>query len=231
LEGLVLKAAVLFTGGKDSVTALHYATRDGFEVAALLSIIPHYKYSMLYHQPIYQCLIAQAQSLRIPLESIGLIDPSLEREALKYLLERARSRYGIEVLVAGAVKSVFQYRVFSEVAGLYGLKLYTPLWGINEEEYLYSLLNMGIEFTLISITSMGIPHDLLGKTIDKQDVERIISLSKKYGFNPSFEGGDAETLVVNAPLFKYKIALRGRRVIVSEYEGYFIVEEITLLKK
>jgi len=58
-----------------------------------------------------------------------------------------------------------------------------------------------------------------------------VRLSRKYGFNLSFEGGDAETLVVDAPLFKYRLELTGRKHIVSEYEGYYIVEEIKSIKK
>ncbi|MEM0100042.1 MAG: hypothetical protein QXG50_03575, partial [Desulfurococcaceae archaeon] len=36
-------AAVLFTGGKDSVFALHEAIERGIQVKALVSIIPLYK--------------------------------------------------------------------------------------------------------------------------------------------------------------------------------------------
>ncbi len=221
----------MYSGGKDSTTALHRAVRDGLDVVVLASVIPAYKYSMLYHQPLYQCLLAQSQSLGIPLESTGLVNPEAERETLKHLLKRIREKYRVEAVVSGALKSVFQYRIFGEIARELGLKFYTPLWMINEEEYLWSLLREGIEFIIISITSMGIPLDLLGKPITREDVEKLVRLSRKYGFNLSFEGGDAETLVVDAPLFKYRLELTGRKHIVSEYEGYYIVEEIKSIKK
>jgi ABC transporter with metal-binding/Fe-S-binding domain ATP-binding protein len=224
-------AAVLFTGGKDSVYALHKAIENGVEVKVLVSIIPLYKYSLLYHQPIFRGLVAQAQSLSIPLESMGLLDPSREREALTTLLQRAKSKYGVNMVVTGAVKSVFQYKAFREISRGVGLELYAPNWGVNEEEYMESILRGNIEFSLISITSMGIPHELLGKVFTWRDLDKLVKLSKKYGFNLSFEGGEAETFVTNAPLFKYKLILTGRTIIVSDYEGYYEISRVKLAKK
>ncbi|MEM4976321.1 MAG: ATP-binding protein, partial [Desulfurococcaceae archaeon] len=75
-------AAVLFTGGKDSTYALHKAVESGLRVSVLLTVVPYYKYSMLYHPPYFSVLVSQAQSLGIPLESIGLYDKLKELDAL-----------------------------------------------------------------------------------------------------------------------------------------------------
>lgn len=223
--------AVLFTGGKDSVYALHRAVKEGLEVKVLVTVIPHYRYSMLYHQPIYPSLLAQAQALSIPLETTGLYNSDYEVEALKRLLSRVKRKYGVSTVVTGSVKSRFQLRVFREVTDELGLKIYAPCWGISEEEYMKELLSNGIEFIIISITSMGIPHYLLGKVFDINDLERLIKLAERYGFNISFEGGEAETLAVNAPLFKYRLVVYGKGIVVSQFEGYFRVEKVVLAKK
>lgn len=222
---------MLFTGGKDSVYALHRAVKEGLEVRVLATVIPHYKYSMLYHQPNYLSLLSQAQVLSTPLETIGLYNLDYEVEALKHLLNRVKKKYGVNTVVTGSIKSRFQLRVFKEVTDNLGLKIYTPCWGVNELEYMKELLNSGIEFVIISITSMGIPHYLLGKVFDVNDLEKLIKLAERYGFNISFEGGEAETLTVNAPLFKYRLVVRGKSVIVSQFEGYFQVEKVVLAKK
>lgn len=224
-------AAVLFTGGKDSVYALHKAIWSGLNVKALASIIPHYKYSMLYHQPNYTVLMAQAYALKIPLETIGLYDPRKEEEALRELLCRIRDSYGVRVVVMGGIKSAFQKNAFSRVAEAIGLELYAPNWGVEEKEYMKELLDHDIEFTLISITSMGIPHNLLGRTITRSELDELTKLSIKYGFNLSFEGGEAETVVINAPLFKYRLAVYGRVLEISEYEGYFEIKKVSVCKK
>jgi predicted ATP pyrophosphatase (TIGR00289 family) len=229
--GVKLRAGVLFTGGKDSVMALHKAVKSGLKPVVLLTAIPLYKYSMLYHQPIFTCLQLQAKALELPLETIGVYDPQRELTSLKFLMHRAKVRYRVEAIVTGSIKSKYQFRVFNDVALEEGLEIYAPLWMVDEENYLRELIKAGIKFMLISITSMGIPLSLLGKVVEEGDVERLITLSRKYGFNPSFEGGDAETLVVDAPLFKYILVPSGRVEVVSEFEGYYVVEKAKLLRK
>lgn len=224
-------ATVLFTGGKDSVYALHRAVWDGLEVRVLASIVPHYKYSMLYHQPNYTLLLAQAQALSTPLETIGLADPQREELALKSLLQRVKRYYNIKVVVTGGIRSAFQRNAFKRVAEALGLDLYAPTWGVKDEEYMEDLLRNNINFMIVSITSMGIPHNILGRTITGDDINRLARLSKKYGFNLSFEGGEAETAVVDAPLFKYKLDVRGEVVEVSEFEAYFEIKKVIIHKK
>ena len=43
-------------------------------------------------------------------------------------------------------------------------------------------------------------HGLV-KKLHKNDVNVLYNLSQKFGFNLNFEGGEAETFVVNCPLF------------------------------
>ncbi|MEM1863812.1 MAG: diphthine--ammonia ligase [Desulfurococcaceae archaeon] len=226
-----MKATVLFTGGKDSVYALHKAVEKGFKIATLTTVIPLYKYSMLYHQPVFHVLSAQSQSLSLPLETIGVSDPSNEAKALETILKRVKEKYDVEIVVTGAVISNYQRQVFTEIAKRVGLNTYNPLWGLNQEEYVRSLLRDGIKFTLISITSMGIPHALLGKEIDENDVELLIKLSRKYGFNVSLDGGEAESLVLDAPLFKYRISIDGERIYLSEFEAYYKIHRCFHVKK
>lgn len=227
----VAKTAVLFTGGKDSTFALHRAIETGLDVCVLVSIIPHYNYSLLYHKPLFEAIKCQAHSLGLPLETTGVYSESSEKDALLSALKRVREKYNVKVLVTGAVKSRYQERMFKEIAGIVGLELYNPLWGISEENYLEKLIEYGFEFMLVSITSMGIPLSLLGRILNYSDVLKLKLLALKYGFNLSFEGGDAETFVVNAPLFKYRVAVKGRSVVISEYEGYYVISKCSLVEK
>ena len=47
---------------------------------------------------------------------------------------------------------------------------------------------------------MGLDRHWLGKIIDEKDVERLIELSDNNQFNLNFEGGEAETLVLDSPI-------------------------------
>ena len=37
--------------------------------------------------------------------------------------------------------------------------------------------------------------------LDKEAIDKLMSVSKKCGFNLTFEGGEAETLVIDCPLY------------------------------
>ncbi|MCI4462415.1 MAG: diphthine--ammonia ligase [Thermogladius sp.] len=211
--------------------ALIKALENGFKVVSLISIQPLYDYSMLYHRPVFSALSLQAYSLGIPLESISVANENREKDALEKILERVKARYGITHVVTGGIASRFQKKAFEEVSRKIGLETYSPLWGVDQEEYLYMLLERGIKFMIISITTMGLPHRLLGKVLDREDVDTIIRLSRKYGFNPSFEGGEAETFVVDMPLFKYALRVEGSPRILGEYEAVFEVRKISLSRK
>lgn len=64
------------------------------------------------------------------------------------------------------------------------------------------LVRDGFKFIITSASAYGFPFELLGKIIEAEDVEKIIEASRKFGFNPAFEGGEAETFVTYAPSSK-----------------------------
>ncbi|MCD6301298.1 MAG: diphthine--ammonia ligase [Staphylothermus sp.] len=220
-----MKVGVLFTGGKDSTYALHIAYLQGFDVEVLLSIIPHYEYSMLYQRPVFDLLKLQAQSMKIPLLSIGLRERGNELHALYKLLLDAKKFFNIKGVFSGALLSDYQRMRYSIVAEKLGLKTYNPLWRIDQKRYMLELVENGIEFIILSINTYGIPLSFLGKKIELKDIYELLDRSKKYGFNPAFEGGECETFVVNAPLFKKEIFVKGKPVRVSQFEGYLKIEK------
>ncbi len=220
-----MKATVLFTGGKDSHYALYWALHQGFDVVVLSSIIPLYEYSPLYHKPELSILELQAKCLSIDLEYEFADDEARELLVLRDLLKRVRDEYGVEAVFSGAILSDFQRMRFSMIAEELGLKSYTPLWRINQEKYMWELVEHGFEILILSINTMGLPLELVGRILSRDDVELIIEKSKRYGFNPAFEGGEAETLVVYMPHYRGRIRVVGRKVFLSPYEAKFLIED------
>ncbi|NPA98283.1 MAG: diphthine--ammonia ligase [Crenarchaeota archaeon] len=223
---MCLDVAVLFTGGKDSSFALYWMMIQGFRVRCLVSIIPDYEDSMLYHRPMEDILRLQAESIGLPLVTIRVSRPEEELEALRKALVVARDDYGIEGVASGALLSDYQRMRYSMIAEELGLKSYTPLWRIDQKKYMYELIDAGIKFMIISISSYGLPHSLLGKVIDDHEtISLIIKLAERYGFNPAFEGGEAETLVIDAPFFSKKICINGIREIKGPYNSVYRITD------
>jgi len=215
-----MKAIAMFSGGKDSTYAIHRAFELGIDVDLLVTVVPQNPYSWMFHRPLIELTSLQA-------ESMGLkhvyIDVSGEKEIeVVELLEKLRGlvKHDYKYVIVGAIRSNYQRKRFEYVASKLGLKLFAPFWMEDSARHIIEVVERGIEFIISSITSYGIPMNFLGEVIDLQKALKLIELSKKYGFDPSFEGGEAETFVIYAPLFRYRICLELEKEIVSEFEGY-----------
>lgn len=224
-----MKAAVLFTGGKDSTYALHLAYLQGYEVVVLASIVPTYQYSMMYHKPVPKVLELQSLALGVPLELVEVENPLMEIDVLRNLLMRIKEKYGVDTVVSGVVSSLYQKSQVDMVSEDLGLKHYAPLWLIDQYRYMRELVDNDVVFALISISTYGLEKELLCKPIGRLDVEGILKRSRIYGFNPAFEGGEAETIVLKAPLFKKRVCIEGRVESISLDEHYCIIKNAYLV--
>ncbi len=229
---MVGRVTCLYSGGKDSTYALHWAFLQGFEVPCLVVLRPRAADSWMFHRPCIDLTRLQARALGLPLifrETSGVKEEELED--LKEALREAAREYGVRGVVAGALLSDYQRMRISLVCEELGLKSYTPIWRRDQESYMRELVRSGFKVMVISVSCYGLPTSLVGKVLEEQLVEDIIARARKYGFNPAFEGGEAETLVVDAPLFKYRLRVNGRVVRTGEFEAHLEVREARLEPK
>jgi uncharacterized protein (TIGR00290 family) len=84
-----------------------------------------------------------------------------------------------------------------------------------------SLLDLGFEFIITSVSADGLGKSWLGKKITKDDLALLENLSEKHKFNLSFEGGEAETFVVNCPIFSSPIEIQDSSISWDGYRGRF----------
>ncbi|BAB67144.1 diphthine--ammonia ligase [Sulfurisphaera tokodaii] len=221
-----MKICALFSGGKDSTYSLHWAVLKGFEILCLITLLPKKEYSWMFQVPNVELTKYQAEVLGIPLLQIptsGEKDKELEDLKIAFKKAKELGAYGI---VTGALLSDYQRLNINIIAEEVGLKTYSPLWRKKQDEYLRELVEEGFKFIITSATAYGFPFELLGKIITERDVEAIIERARKFGFNPAFEGGEAETFVVYAPLFKRELKIEGYKKKISEYEWRFIITHI-----
>jgi len=211
-----MRAIALFSGGKDSTFALHIAVHEGFEIVRLLTVVPPRRDSMLFHTPFTQFVELQAESMGIPIE----VAPIDSEEELAHVLKKIARETRATHLVVGALLSDFQRIRFACAAYEAGLRVFNPLWRKDQARYLMELVEWGIEAMIVSITAYGLPLTWLGRVIDRELAREIVERARRYGFNPAFEGGEAETFVVNAPLFRRRICVDYEVIKLSEFEGF-----------
>jgi ABC transporter with metal-binding/Fe-S-binding domain ATP-binding protein len=225
-----LKVGALFSGGKDSTFAIYKARLHGDKITCLITIFPRSEESQLLHYPNIAATTLQATAMGIPqlITSVDSNETKIEVSKLQEILESAKKQFGIEGIVHGGIRSDFQRKYFEVVCKKLDLKTLTPLWHINQLEYLHQLIDSKFRFIITSVSAEGLDDSWLGKEIVTSDVEKIIQLSSKHGFNPSFEGGDAETFVIWCPLFSRKIKIIKSKKEWDGYRGRFEITEAVL---
>ncbi len=225
-----MKLCSLFSGGKDSTFAIYLAQKQGHEVACLLSIFTKSEESHLLHYPNLQWTKLQSESMNIPQLTINSKSDETVDElfALEKLLHDAKDQFHIEGLVHGGIKSQFQKEKFESLCSKLDLVAVTPLWNTEPEQYMNDLLDSNFVFIMITVSSDGLDDTWLGKSISKSDITTLKHLSDKFRFNLNFEGGEAETFVVDCPLFSKSIKINQAKKIWDGYRGRFEIMDAGL---
>jgi ABC transporter with metal-binding/Fe-S-binding domain ATP-binding protein len=225
-----LKLGALFSGGKDSTFAIYQERLNGHEVVCLITIFPRSDESHLLHYPNISATALQSKSMGIPqiIASTDSDESQTEIYKLQEMLEEAKAKFGIEGIVHGGIQSDYQKKIFDTACKKLNLQTISPLWHINQLEYLHHLIESKFRFIVTSVSSEGLDDSWLGKEITIQDIQRLNQLATKYGFNVSFEGGEAETFVIGCPIFSRTLKIIKSKKTWDGYRGRFEITEAVL---
>ncbi|MGC8816374.1 MAG: diphthine--ammonia ligase [Candidatus Hadarchaeum sp.] len=225
-----MKAAVLFTGGKDSTYATYLSLKRGLEVKYLITMFPKNPYSWMFHSVNIEATKLQAEAMGI--KQIIRQTPGEKESELRDLKEAIEGvRKEIEGIVSGSISSSYQKNRIDLIARELGLVSLSPLWGSNPIEILYKMTKTGFEIIITSVSAQGFDQSWLGRRIDEGTIEDLEKLSKKYGINPSGEGGEYESFVLDAPLFKKRIEAVNVEKIWTGTNGYLLIKEAKFVEK
>lgn len=228
-----MKLAALFTGGKDSTYAIYLAQQAGHEITCLITIKSENPDSYMFHTPAIELTELQAQALQLP-HLIGSTKGQKEKELLdlKKAILAAQKKFSFEGLITGALFSEYQSSRIEKICRELGLKCVSPLWHKPQEEEMQELLETGFKFILTAVAAEGLNEDWLGKVITKRDLVLLKELNRKFGFHVAFEGGEAESLVLDCPLFKKKLVLTKTKIVAeNSYTAHLIIEQAKLVSK
>jgi len=224
-----LKVAALFSGGKDSVFALWCAQMQGWDVDSLVTVIPESQESWMFHFPGLTWTKLQAQAIGLP-QSIITTKGEKEQELsdLALGLEQLKKSLGIDTVVSGAIASEYQRTRIDNVCEKLGLNSIAPLWHKNQEQLVREQVESGFQIIVTACNALGLDEKWLGKKLDASDLPRLVALRRKYGLNVAFEGGEAETFVLAAPMFKVPLTVVRSTPHWRGDSGYLELEEVQL---
>jgi diphthine-ammonia ligase len=223
-----MRVAALVTGGKDSALALYKAIKEGHTVAYLVTMVPKRSDSWMFHYPNIHLSDLFAEAVGIPhvkAETLGEKDVELED------LKKTLARLDIEGVVSGAIASQYQKSRIDQICKELGLKSITPLWQQNPQKLLEELLALKIETIIVGVYAHGFTPEWLRRKINKEAVNALKELNRKYQVSLVGEGGEYETLVLDAPFFKQKIALVETEEVWEKDSGYLQVKKAVLVGK
>lgn len=226
-----MKAAVLFSGGKDSTMAVYKAIEEGYSVEYLVSMISENPESYMFHVPNIHITELSSEAMGIPLikaKTPG--EKEKELDDLRAVLNDLKNR-GVDAIFAGALASQYQKSRIDDLCSEIGLESKAPLWHWDPKEYMEELIEQGFEVILISVSAEGLDESWLGRKLDNKLLDEIIELNSKYGMHMAFEGGEAETLVLDCPIFKKRINIIESSNMWETDSGYLVISQAELVDK
>ncbi|MFT4313013.1 MAG: diphthine--ammonia ligase, partial [Candidatus Woesearchaeota archaeon] len=157
------RLCILLSGGKDSVYAMYTMQRQNYPFSCAITLTSKNDDSFMFHTPNTHITSYQAKSLGVPLIH-ALTDGKKEKELddLKAALIKAQKEYHIEGIVTGALYSTYQRERVEKIAETLGLKVFAPLWHVNQVSLLKQLLKEGFCIILTKIAAEGLDSSWLG---------------------------------------------------------------------
>lgn len=198
-----MKLAALISGGKDSSLAIHRAMQEGHEVTDLVTIVPANEDSYMFHSANIHLtkLISEATGI-----SLTSMTSSGEKEKELEDLKKALSSVSVDGVIAGAIESQYQTSRVRRICNELGLELYAPLWHKEPESLLREMIIL-MDIRMVKVAAAGMDESWLGRRFDEKLINDLKELNRKYRVHLAGEGGEYETLVLDAPFYKKRVNL------------------------
>lgn len=226
-----MKFIALVSGGKDSCYNILHSLKQGHELVALGNLHPEdtsdqeldsFMFQTVGHDivsfyekcigvPLFRQPIKQGGSKNVNLNYIPTSDDEIED--LYLLLSKVKQNIqDIEAVSVGAILSSYQRTRVENVCNRLGLDILGYLWERSQYELMHEMCVMSkqdeddeetckMDARLIKIASYGLNKTHLGQPLPRM-FPILKDLSDKYGVNICGEGGEFETIVLDAPFFK-----------------------------
>ena len=226
-----MNAAVLFSGGKDSTMALYYALKMKEDVKYLLSMKSRNDESYMFHVPNIHVTDLLAEAVDIPLMSVET--DGIKEEELKDLKQAFINLKdsGVECIYTGALYSQYQKSRIEKLGQEVGLEIVSPYWHVNELDYMREIVSLGFKIIISGVAAWGLDETWLGRLIDDDVIDELVELNEKYYVDIAFEGGEAETLAIDGPIFKKRLKILKDRKEWHRDSGVYIIEDAVLEEK
>lgn len=224
----------MYSGGKDSTFAIEDAKEKGWDVRYLISIKPTRTDCYLFHYATVEHTKDIAKMLKIPhiLEKCSVADPVKEAAIVKSIVEKNQKTNPVNAVVLGGTGlQETQLRSIQDALRPLGIEVFAAHAGEEHDLVVEKMLEKGYEIMVTQVASDGLMR-WLGKTITKENWHELKEDSVAFKFHIGFEGGYADTLVLNCPLYDKKLVPeKVQKVVEDEYCGHVEIKKMKTADK
>lgn len=206
-----MKFVMSFSGGKDSMLALHKMIEEGHEAVGLLVMYSETADRSWVHGLDNEMLEAISRGLEIPLICCHA-DGETYAEDMERCLREAKA-LGAEGCAFGDI-DIAEHRAWDEErCAAVGMKAFLPLWGCDRTENVREVIRLGYRCVIKCVRRSVLPESLPGQVLD----ENVLAQMEPYGIDLCGENGEYHTVVTDGPLFKHPVELENRGIVPLEY--------------
>ena len=200
--------AALTSGGKDSILSCQKAIDSGKDVRYIVTARPENRDSYMFHSANLDAVpvIAQVAGMEyVEIETHGRKEEELAD------LKTGLAALDIEGVIAGAVASEYQAQRVKTITDLLGLELFTPLWHMDTEHLLEEVAER-MDAIIVVTAAEGLDEKFLGAHFNQDLIGRLKRVAAARRINLAGEGGEYESLALNAPFFSRPITYTRQEV-------------------
>ena len=210
---------ISWSGGKDSVLALHLLNREEFNVRTLITTISEDYNRVSMHGVRKELLEKQAKSIGIPLLTISLPKDTSNEEYEKIMKREMLyfKSHRVYHVVFGDIflEDIRNYRE-SNLSKI-GMEAIFPIWEKNTKELAQIFINLGFKAIITSVDSKFLEDSFVGKSFDIDFLDSLPSNVDHCG-----ENGEFHSFVFDGPNFSYPIQFQKGEIVFRENRFYYI---------
>lgn len=193
--------AALSSGGKDSILACQKALDTGLEVEYMVTVRPRNPDSYMFHSANLDAVAAIARAGGMEYVEIRTAG---EKEDELVDLKAGVAALECKGLVTGAVESAYQRDRLVRIAEHLDLELVTPLWRMDPLALLREV-SARLHAIIVVTAADGLDASFLGVRIDGALIERLQRVAAVHQIHLAGEGGEYESLALNAPFYRHPV--------------------------
>ncbi len=186
-----MKAAALFSGGKDSLYSLYLAEKQGVKVDHLITLLTTLSIPSPHAENV-EALKSIAKSMGKQLTIVDFKKQNAFIDTLKNL--------NIDALIAGDIDGDDHLQGLKDVCKKTGLELLEPIYGKNTTELFHEIFSSGFKSLITGVDLNYLGKEWLGFVISEESAAQF--LEKIGSADPLGEYGEFHTLTLECPLYE-----------------------------